>query len=94
MNTVTLSSKGQLVIPANLRRKLGMASGSLVEVIEESDGIKLRVVRPIPLRSVADLAGMVKAPSKGKPRNLHTFDQKLVKRSKAVDLPVELELIQ
>ena len=74
MNTLTISSKGQLVIPANLRRKLGMASGSLVEVIEESDGIKLRVVRSIAPQSVADLAGMVTAPSKGKPRNLHTFD--------------------
>lgn len=74
MNTLTLSSKGQLVIPATLRRKLGMGSGSLIEVIEESDGIKLKVVRAIPKQNIASLAGMVKAVSRGKSRNLDDFD--------------------
>ena len=74
MTTLTLSSKGQLVIPAALRRKLGMGSGSVIEAIEESDGIKLKVVRAIPKQNIAALAGMVKAVSKGKQRNLDDFD--------------------
>ena len=74
MNTITLSSKGQFVIPAGLRRKLGMGSGTLVEIVEESDGLRLRVIRSVAVQSVAALAGMVKATSKGKPRNLNDFD--------------------
>lgn len=74
MNTLILSSKGQLVIPAPLRRKLGMGPGSVIEVIEEEGGIKLKVVRAIPKQNITELAGMVKAVSKGKRRSLDDFD--------------------
>jgi antitoxin PrlF len=57
-----------------LRRKLGMGAGARLEVPEESDGPKLRVVRPVASADIADLAGMVKAPSRGVPRRLEDFD--------------------
>lgn len=74
MSTVTVSSKGQIVIPAALRRRLGMGAGARIEILEESDGLKLRVVRPIAITDVAELAGMVKAPARGVPRRLEDFD--------------------
>jgi antitoxin PrlF len=74
MSTLLVSSKGQIVLPAVLRRKLGMGAGARLEVLEESDGLKLRVVRPVAKADIAGLAGMVKAPSRGVPRRLEDFD--------------------
>ena len=82
MSTLLVSSKGQIVLPAALRRKLGMGAGARIEVIEESDGIKLRVVRSVQATDLTRLAGMVKLASKGKPRRLEDFDPAaLVKRA-------------
>ena len=74
MSTVTLSSKGQIVLPAKVRRRLGLAAGSRLDLVEESDGVRLRVARLVPATRVAEVVGMVSARSKGKPRKLHDFD--------------------
>lgn len=74
MPTLLVSSKGQIVLPAALRRRLGMGAGARLEVLEESDGLKLRVVRPVVTVEIAGLAGMVKAPTKGVARRLEDFD--------------------
>ena len=74
MSTLLVSSKGQIVLPAALRRRLGMGAGSRLEVIEEADGLKLRVVRSVPTADLSGLAGMVKAAARGVPRHLEDFD--------------------
>jgi AbrB family looped-hinge helix DNA binding protein len=74
MTTVVVSSKGQIVLPAELRRRLGLGAGARLEVCEEPDGLRLRVARAVPPTALADLAGMVKAPSRGVPRRLDDFD--------------------
>lgn len=74
MSTLLVSSKGQIVLPAELRRRLGMGAGARIEVLEDSDGLKLRVVRSVAATEVANLAGMVKAPARGVPRSLEDFD--------------------
>jgi AbrB family looped-hinge helix DNA binding protein len=77
MSTVTVSTKGRIVLPAALRRRLGMGAGTRLEVIEEADGLRLRVVYAIErteLTSLGDLAGLVTAPSCGVPRRLADFD--------------------
>jgi antitoxin PrlF len=74
MSTLLVSSKGQIVLPAEIRRRLGLSAGARLQVIEEADGITLRVVRALPQANVATLAGLVKAPSKGKPRRLEDFN--------------------
>ena len=38
MSTLLVSSKGQIVLSAALRRRLGMGAGARLEVLEESDG--------------------------------------------------------
>ncbi len=74
MATVRVSSKGQVVLPAALRRRLGLGTGTQLEVLEEADGVRLRVIRSVPSANLADLAGMVTAPSRGSSRCLEDFD--------------------
>lgn len=74
MSTLRVSSKGQIILPAALRRRFGIEAGAIVEVVEEADGLKLRVVRPVVAADVSKMAGMVKAPSRGVPRRLQEFD--------------------
>ena len=74
MSTLLVSSKGQIVLPAALRRRLGMGAGARIEVLEESDGLKLRVVRTVTTTDMVGMAGMVKAPAHGVPRQLEDFD--------------------
>ena len=74
MSTLVVSSKGQIVLPAALRRRLGMGAGARLDVVEEADGLKLRVVRPVQRSNVLSLAGMLKAPARGVPRCLDDFD--------------------
>ena len=74
MSTLLVSSKGQIVLPAALRRRLGMGAGARIEVLEESDGLKLRVVRAVAAADMTGMAGMVKATAHGVPRRLEDFD--------------------
>jgi len=73
MSTLLVSSKGQIVLPAALRRRLGMGAGARLEVLEESDGLKLRVIRSVATTDLTGLAGMVKATTRGVPRCLADF---------------------
>jgi len=74
MPTLLVSSKGQIVLPAEMRRRLGMGAGARIEVLEESDGLKLRVVRAVTTADITNMVGMVKAPVRGVPRSLENFN--------------------
>ena len=74
MPTLLVSTKGQIVLPAAMRRRQGMGAGARIEVLEESDGLKLRVLRPVAVADLSGLAGLVKAKSRGLPRKLEDFD--------------------
>ena len=52
MTEVSVTRKGQITIPVELRRKFGIEEGAKVEVVEEEHGI---VVRKLP--SIFDLVG-------------------------------------
>lgn len=74
MSTLLVSSKGQIVLPAALRRRLGMGAGARLEAVEEADGLKLRVVRAVAAAPVENLAGMLTARARGVARSLENFD--------------------
>jgi len=61
MKTATLSVKGQIVVPAKIRKKLGLRKGSLVAIIEEPDGF---CVRPVERKYFEQYAGLL--PGKGR----------------------------
>jgi AbrB family looped-hinge helix DNA binding protein len=42
MHTSTVTQKGQIVIPAPLRRKLGFDQGMKVVIVETDDGVEVR----------------------------------------------------
>ena len=52
MTEVSVTRKGQITIPIELRRKFGIEEGSKVEVVEEEGNIVVRK-----LQSIFDLAG-------------------------------------
>jgi AbrB family looped-hinge helix DNA binding protein len=74
VSTLTVSSKGHIALPMTLRRRLGLGAGAQLEVFEEADGLRLRVLRPVAMSDLSELAGMVKAPSRGEARRLEDFD--------------------
>jgi len=53
MEVVTLSSKGQIVIPAKVRKKYSLKEGDSLVVTEEKDGIRLQ-----PLANLSNLWGV------------------------------------
>ncbi len=74
MSTVVVSSNGRIALPAELRRRLGLGVGARLEVSEEPDGLRLRILHPQSADDLAALAGIVRAPSRGAPRSLDDFD--------------------
>jgi AbrB family looped-hinge helix DNA binding protein len=55
MNTVTISSKYQVVIPSSIRKSLGMQPGQKVQVLQYQDRIEM-----IPLKAVKSMRGFLK----------------------------------
>lgn len=74
MTQMTVSSKGQVVLPAAIRKRLGLLTGMQLDVIEEADGVRLVVARPVKAIDIKACAGLVTAPTSGRTRRLTEFD--------------------
>ena len=61
MSSVTVSVKGQVVLPADIRRKLGLVVGSRLEVVVSDGNVLLRPLKGTASR-VEDAIGMVPNP--------------------------------
>jgi AbrB family looped-hinge helix DNA binding protein len=57
MAATRLSTKGQLVIPKEIRERLGWSAGLDLEVEAEGDHLVVRPVEQIPETTLEDLAG-------------------------------------
>ena len=55
---VTVSEKGQIVIPASLRTRLGITAGTRLEVTEEGGNLRLLVEPQRKTRSAAACIGV------------------------------------
>lgn len=44
MEIAKLSTKGQLVVPAGVRKKLGLKKGTKVVIIEEENGFRVKLL--------------------------------------------------
>ena len=55
MDIVTLSSKGQIVIPSKVRKKYSLKKGDSLVIVEEKDAIRLQ-----PLVNLSELWGVDK----------------------------------
>jgi len=54
--TTKLSSKGQVVIPEQIRRQLGLETGTQFVAVADGDLVVLRVIRPPTVEHYAELA--------------------------------------
>lgn len=59
MSTATLTSKGQITIPAAVRASLGLETGSRVEFVEAANGQYLIVAATKPVQA---LKGLLRKP--------------------------------
>jgi antitoxin PrlF len=83
MLTVTVSHKGQVVIPADIRRKLGIEPGCQLDFHLEGNVIHAEVKRLSALTLAEDGFGMLVCKKLGK-RNLADFDVALAMREASV----------
>lgn len=58
--TITLSSKGQLVIPKEVRDELHWKAGTELTLISSASGVTLKALPKKTGRNLADLIGMLK----------------------------------
>lgn len=72
MAEATVSAKGQVVIPVEIRRRLGIGPGSKLEITEEAGELYVRVVRAVAASRVEEGYGMLRYV--GPPRRLSEFD--------------------
>jgi len=61
MATATLTSKGQITIPLDVRHRLNLEAGTRVEFVESADGEFL--IRPA-VADVRSLKGLLRKPAK------------------------------
>ena len=61
VETVTVTSKGQITIPSRLRRELRIVEGEKLLVIREGDAIKM-----VPVPKLSEMAGVDREVFRGK----------------------------
>lgn len=74
MTVVTVSEKGQVVIPAAIRRGLGIKPGTQLDFEMEGASIRVSLRQPVPPASIESGYGMLRARSSSKVRRLEDFD--------------------
>ena len=72
-----LSTKGQLIIPRDLRQRLGWHPGTELEVEERDGGVVLRLPIDLPETSLDDLVGC--AGYKGPRRTLEEMEEAIAR---------------
>jgi len=73
MQTVTVSEKGQVVIPADIRRRLGITPGCQLEFILEGNALRVEVKRRVQPSLHEEGYGMLVCKKTGE-RRLSEFD--------------------
>ena len=75
MPAATITDKGQVVIPAEIRARYGLTPATQVEFVDEGSTIRLLVRRRVAPSDPAAGYGLIKVkPSRGRPRRLSEFD--------------------
>lgn len=60
MPTATLTTKGQVTIPANVRQRLGLTSGDRIDFVEIEGGFAIKPA----IDDVRSLKGLLRKPAK------------------------------
>ena len=65
MSAATLTEKGQIVIPADIRARYGLTPGTQVEFVDDGGVIRLLVRRRVPVTDPAAGFGLIKVKRSG-----------------------------
>ncbi len=71
--TVLLSTKGQLVIPKEIRDKHGWGPGTELMLVDEEDRLVLREVPDVPVTTLTDILGCARY--EGPAKTLEEMDE-------------------
>ena len=74
MPAATLTEKGQIVIPAEIRTRYGLTPGTQIEFVDDGGTLRLVVRRRVVRSDPESGYGMVKVAPAGRPRRLSEFD--------------------
>jgi AbrB family looped-hinge helix DNA binding protein len=81
MNTTTLSSKGQVILPKEVRDARQWKPGTKFTVEPVENGVLLRPLKRFPPTKIEDLIGFLKY--KGKPKTLRQMDDAITQEVRA-----------
>ena len=73
MTTTRMSTKGQVIIPKEIRLRHGWDAGLELELVERGDTLVLRRVRALPRTTVKDLLGCL--PYEGAPKSVEEMEK-------------------
>lgn len=73
MQTVTVSEQGQVVLPLDIRKQLGITAGSQLNLIMENAGLRVEVKKRIQPTRPEDGYGLLVCKQPGE-RHLSEFD--------------------
>ena len=73
MQTVTVSEQGQVIIPIDIRKQLGITAGSQLNLILDNAGFRVEVKQPIQPTRAEDGYGLLVCKQPGG-RHLADFD--------------------
>ena len=73
MARTRLSTKGQVIVPREIRDRHGWKPGLILEIDEADDAITLRPVQDVPRTTVDDLVGCVRY--RGKAKTLEEMEE-------------------
>lgn len=65
ISTTIMSSKGQVVIPKDIRRRLGLRSGSQFIVVGVKDTVILKIILPPKMHEFDELVAQARKQAKG-----------------------------
>ena len=81
MATTKISSKGQIVLPLEVRTRKKWAPGTQLTVEDTKDGVLLRRTKLFPPTTLEEVAGILKY--KGKPKTVEEMDDAITEEVKA-----------
>ena len=64
ISTTKMSSKGQVVIPEDIRKKLGLKSGSRFMVVGDKDIVILKIISPPSMKEFDDIINKARLQAK------------------------------
>jgi len=77
MADTTVSTKGQVVIPKEIRQRLGWGPGTSLEVEHQGDRVVLRQARRAPRTTIRELRGCLRYD--GPPKTVEEMDEAIAR---------------